>query len=135
MLYLFEYRQASRGVKSVSVSVSGVRCLLATGSQDGKATAGKKKACTRSGKEKPAKPATAEEPDAAMDDYWMKSGKKEVVGKKLDDEMGAYWEKKNVAKEARKGRRVRMQPLLRKSQQLPRMMRSVANWSIEMRQR
>ena len=29
-----------------------------------------------------------------MDDYWMKSGNKEMANKKLDDDMDAYWEKK-----------------------------------------
>ena len=38
---------------------------------------------------------TSEDLDAAMDEYWMKSGNKEMVGKKLDEEMDAYWKKKN----------------------------------------
>lgn len=45
------------------------------------------------------KPATAEELDAAMDDYWLKSENKEVAGKKLDEDMDAYWAKKDAAKE------------------------------------
>jgi len=29
-----------------------------------------------------------------MDDYWMKSGNKEVAAKKLDGDMDDYWSKK-----------------------------------------
>jgi len=29
-----------------------------------------------------------------MDDYWMKSGNKEMANKKLDDDMDEYWEQK-----------------------------------------
>lgn len=46
------------------------------------------------------KPATAEELEAEMDEYWLKSENKEVAAKKLDEEMDSYWEKKNAAKEA-----------------------------------
>jgi hypothetical protein len=35
-----------------------------------------------------------------MDDYWMKSEKKEVAAKKLDEDMDAYWEKKGQSTEA-----------------------------------
>lgn len=51
--------------------------------------------------EKKEKPATAEELDSAMDDYWLKGKNKEVAGKKLDEDMDAYWEKKNAAKETK----------------------------------
>lgn len=34
-----------------------------------------------------------------MDDYWMKSKDKAVAGKKLDEDMDAYWAKKGEAKE------------------------------------
>ena len=95
-------RQRNRGPKQEGQK-KGQKQVPAKKGSKGKAVAGKKKARTRTGKEKPAKPATAEELDAAMDDYWMKSGKKEVVGKKLDDEMDAYWEKKNAAKEGEAG--------------------------------
>jgi C-terminal duplication domain of Friend of PRMT1 len=44
------------------------------------------------------KPATAEELDAGMDEYWLKSSNKEIAGKKLDDDMDAYWEKKGEKK-------------------------------------
>lgn len=43
------------------------------------------------------KPLTAEELDASMDDYWLKSKNTEIVAKKLDDEMDSYWEKKGKA--------------------------------------
>ena len=29
-----------------------------------------------------------------MDDYWMKSEKKEIAAKKLDEDMDEYWDKK-----------------------------------------
>ena len=29
-----------------------------------------------------------------MDDYWVKSGNKELASKKLDDDMDSYWAKK-----------------------------------------
>jgi hypothetical protein len=29
-----------------------------------------------------------------MDSYWVKSGNKELASKKLDDDMDAYWSKK-----------------------------------------
>jgi hypothetical protein len=29
-----------------------------------------------------------------MDDYWVKSGNKELASKKLDDDMDEYWSKK-----------------------------------------
>lgn len=45
------------------------------------------------------KPATAEELEAEMDEYWLKSANKEVAAKKLDEEMDSYWEKKHAAKE------------------------------------
>lgn len=44
------------------------------------------------------KPATTEELDASMDEYWLKSSNKEIAGKKLDDDMDAYWEKKGEKK-------------------------------------
>jgi hypothetical protein len=31
-----------------------------------------------------------------MDDYWSKSTNKEVAGKKLDEDMDAYWEQKKT---------------------------------------
>ena len=42
---------------------------------------------------------TAEELDASMDDYWMKSKDKTVASKKLDEDMDAYWAKKGEAEE------------------------------------
>jgi hypothetical protein len=49
------------------------------------------------------KPATAEELDAAMDDYWVKSGNKELASKKLDDDMDSYWAKKEEGDGAAEG--------------------------------
>jgi hypothetical protein len=40
------------------------------------------------------KPMTAEELNASMDDYWMKSKDKTVASKKLDEDMDDYWAKK-----------------------------------------
>ncbi|EJK64429.1 hypothetical protein THAOC_14834 [Thalassiosira oceanica] len=40
------------------------------------------------------KPKTAEELEAEMDEYWMKSGNKELANKKLDEDMDSYWAKK-----------------------------------------
>mmetsp|Transcript_23513 Transcript_23513/g.26781 ORF Transcript_23513/g.26781 Transcript_23513/m.26781 type:complete len:146 (+) Transcript_23513:131-568(+) len=45
------------------------------------------------------KPATVEELDAAMDEYWLKSKNNALVSKKLDDEMDSYWEKKGEKKD------------------------------------
>jgi hypothetical protein len=38
-----------------------------------------------------------------MDDYWMKSGNKELAEKKLNDDMDDYWAKKGDDGEADKG--------------------------------
>ncbi|KAL7453289.1 hypothetical protein ACHAWC_004959 [Mediolabrus comicus] len=54
------------------------------------------------GKNEKQKPATAEELDAAMDDYWMKSDNKELVEKKLNDDMDDYWAKKGDGEDAAK---------------------------------
>ena len=44
------------------------------------------------------KPATEEELEKEMDDYFMKSKNPEIAGKKLDDDMDAYWAAKGEAK-------------------------------------
>ena len=59
-----------------------------------------KKTRSSAGKGKPQqskKNPTAEDLDKDMDNYWIKSGKAEVVNKKLDDEMDAYWANKKPA--------------------------------------
>jgi len=43
------------------------------------------------------KPATEEELEKEMDDYFMKSKNPEIAGKKLDDDMDAYWAAKGEA--------------------------------------
>ena len=49
----------------------------------------------RGGKRDEPKPAaSAAELDAEMDEYFLKSGNKEIAAKKLDDDMDEYWAKK-----------------------------------------
>jgi hypothetical protein len=38
-----------------------------------------------------------------MDDYWVKSGNKELASKKLDDDMDSYWAKKEEGDAAAEG--------------------------------
>jgi hypothetical protein len=64
-----------------------------SGAKGKKGSSSKKNSQPREAK----KPLTAEELDASMDDYWLKSKNTEIVAKKLDDEMDSYWEKKGKA--------------------------------------
>jgi len=70
----------------------------------GRGGAAKGKAAGRGGKKsnpkkntqaKP-KPVTADDLDADMENYWLKSGSKELAQKKLDEEMDSYWAKKGA---------------------------------------
>jgi hypothetical protein len=55
------------------------------------------------GKPEKKKPVTAEELDASMDEYWMKSKDKTLASKKLDDDMDSYWAKKGEGGEGEEG--------------------------------
>mmetsp|Transcript_30996 Transcript_30996/g.31274 ORF Transcript_30996/g.31274 Transcript_30996/m.31274 type:complete len:229 (-) Transcript_30996:504-1190(-) len=48
-------------------------------------------------------PASQEDLDREMDEYFMKSGNKDLVNKKLDDDMDAYWADRNAAKDETNG--------------------------------